>query len=70
MEDPTQQFIIDLFPIDTESWGARVVNNDISPHNARMSVICTAVDSVATAARASAATARRGAVHTTLRRVR
>jgi hypothetical protein len=44
--DPVDQFIIDLYPVDLDTWGARVQNVGGVDASATMFVICGAVNSV------------------------
>jgi hypothetical protein len=44
--DPVNQFIIDLYPVDLDTWGARVQNVGGVDASATMFVICGAVNSV------------------------
>jgi hypothetical protein len=44
--DPNSQFIIDLYPVDLDTWGARVQNDGVTAANATLFVICGAVNSV------------------------
>ena len=44
--DPVNQFVIDLYPVDLDTWGARVQNVGGVDASATMFVICGAVNSV------------------------
>lgn len=44
--DPVNQFIIDLYPVDIDTWGARVENVGGADSSATLFVICGAVNSV------------------------
>jgi hypothetical protein len=45
VEDPTHQFLVDLHPVDLDTWTAHV-DNDGTGGNATLYIICGKVDSV------------------------
>jgi hypothetical protein len=44
--DPVTQFLIDLYPVDLDTWEAHVENTGVADASATMFVICGAVNSV------------------------
>jgi hypothetical protein len=46
VENPANQFLVDLYPVDLDTWGARVANDGAAGGNATLVVICGAVNTV------------------------
>jgi hypothetical protein len=46
VDNPASQFLVDLYPVDLDTWAARVDNDGVTGGNATLFIICGAVNTV------------------------
>jgi hypothetical protein len=46
VDNPASQFLIDLYPVDLDTWAARVANDGSGGGNATLFIICGSVNTV------------------------